>query len=193
MLAQTQGEWVECKVDSDYEIYTTYPYDIRKKSTGRIVSESLQSAGYPRVKLNGADYLKHRIVAIQFIPNDDPEHKTQVDHNDDHDRTNYHISNLVWSTPSKNNDNKTSYNGIVAWFSRELSKFAVEVTEYGVHRFESLWFDPESDSFWVCTGAAYRELNYHSAKSGSLYVQRNDTNHKRTNIYLDKFKQINKL
>ena len=191
MLAQTTqpaAEWVDCLVDLDYEICTAYPYDIRRKSTGHIVSESLQTAGYPRIKLSGKDYLKHRVVAIQFIPN--PHNYTDVDHIN-HDRTDYHIENLRWCTATTNNNNRASYNGVEAIYEDELSENAIEVTEYGAHKFEFLWFD--DDKFYYYTGVAYRELNYHVAKSGSLYVQTKDTNRVRTNIYLNKFKQINKL
>ena len=195
MLAQTTTEphWEICVVDNDYEIYSEYPYPIRKKSTGRVIKESLQTAGYVRVKLNKKDTLKHRIIGFQWLPNDDPEHKTQIDHINDHDRTNNHIENLQWTTPSKNNDNKTRYNGKKAFFSDQLSEYAIPVTKYNDHTFESLYFDPESDSFWYYTNVAYREIEYHTAKSGSYYVQRADTKHARTKIYLDKFKKMHNL
>jgi len=43
----------------------------------------------------------HRLVAAQFIPNDDPLNKTQVNHKD-WNRSNNNVENLEWMTPSQN-------------------------------------------------------------------------------------------
>ena len=45
------------------------------------------------------------LIARQFIPNDDPKHKTEVDHKN-RNRANYQLSNLRWITPSHNNYNR---------------------------------------------------------------------------------------
>ena len=43
----------------------------------------------------------HRLVATAFIPNDDPEHKTVVDHIDN-DKTNNRVDNLQWLSSGDN-------------------------------------------------------------------------------------------
>ena len=43
----------------------------------------------------------HVAVALAFIPNDDPEHKTQVSHLDE-TRTNNCVENLCWATAKEN-------------------------------------------------------------------------------------------
>ena len=66
-------EWEECVVDSDYEINVNYPYQIRRKSNKRVVSEHVLNSGYIQCTLNDERFLKHRIIAFQWIPNDDPD------------------------------------------------------------------------------------------------------------------------
>jgi hypothetical protein len=53
----------------------------------------------------------HKLLAIHFIPNDDPENKTQVDHID-RNKTNNSLDNLRWVTPIENNRNKDRKGGI---------------------------------------------------------------------------------
>ena len=73
-------EFVDLLADNDYEISTTYPFIIRRKDNGFIPKDLLNTAGYVQVKLNRKMYLKHRLVAQQFIENDDPVNKTFIDH-----------------------------------------------------------------------------------------------------------------
>ena len=188
---QTQAQWVDCVVDDDYEINVNYPYAIRKKSTGRIVSEHYERE-YLRLNLNRNKHYKHDIVALQWIPNDDPIHKTQVDHRN-HIGDDNRIENLRWVTPSQNQRNKTSYRGRVVEYVDELSENAFEVTEYNNHEFEDLWFDPETDCFYYFTGAAYREITYSSSKSGALSIRTLDANHVHATISLNKFKRVYEL
>ena len=102
---EEQGHWETCKVDKDYEIYSEYPYQIKKKSNKRIIGESDDGHGYIACYLNGKRYRKHRIIAIQFIPN--PDNLPCIDHKN-RDRSDYHISNLRWCSFTDNNKNKSS-------------------------------------------------------------------------------------
>ena len=84
------------KDDHDYEIRNIFPYEIRKKSDGKMASESVnKTSGYVHVTVNNKPYQKHILVAKHFIPN--PDHLPIVDHKD-HIKTNYHTSNLRWVT-----------------------------------------------------------------------------------------------
>ena len=95
--------WVPLKNHPDYEICTKYPHKIRKASNKEILAESIQTSGYIRVKLNKQDYLKHRLIAIQFKPN--PKHLPVVDHINGN-RTDDHLSNLRWASFSLNSENR---------------------------------------------------------------------------------------
>ena len=63
--------------------------------------------GYLRVDLckngKGKSHLVHRLVAQAFIPNDDPERKTQVNHINE-DKTDNRVKNLEWCDHKYNNN-----------------------------------------------------------------------------------------
>ena len=176
-------------IDNDYEIARDhYPYIIRKRSNHRVVKESDRGNGYRRVKLNGKDYLVHRIVALQWIDNDDIENKTVVDHKN-HDRSDNRLENLRWCTTKDNNINISSYGDNKFEYREELGDNAFEVTSYNHHTFDSLYFDPEANCFYIYTGAAYREVHYYTTQSGALYIKFNDVNNVQATITLNKFKK----
>lgn len=56
-----------------------------------------------------SDKAIHRLVALAFIPNDDPEHKTCVNHKDSN-RKNNRVDNLEWVSP-RENVRHSIYNG----------------------------------------------------------------------------------
>ena len=80
---------------------------------GRIYSEKSHKflasrdngKGYQIVRLskNNKQFCKtiHRLVAEAFVPNDNPEHKTEVDHIDG-DKTNNRADNLQWLSHTEN-------------------------------------------------------------------------------------------
>ena len=181
-------EFESLVVDNDYVICKTYPHIIKRKSTGRIVSEHYHK-GYIRLNLNCKKYYKHDVIALQWIKNDDPEHKTEIDHKN-HIPDDNRIENLEWSTHGENMRNKTIYKGREVEYVDELSDEAFEVTEYNEHEFEDVWFDPETNCFYYYTGAAYRELTYQSSSKNGLRVTVLDINHVQASITLNKFKRI---
>ncbi len=88
--------------------------EIKRISDGRIFSvmKNLHKGGdgYPRVHLPVPNkprevYLIHRLIAFNFIPNDDPENKTYVDHLD-RNKQNFKKSNLLWKDSSSNMKNR---------------------------------------------------------------------------------------
>ena len=138
--------WINCVVDDDYEIYNEFPFYIRRKDNKRVVKESIGNNGYVRVHLNCVDYKKHRIVALQFIPNDD-QTKMYIDHIN-HDKTDYHIENLRWVTARENSLNKRSNNGVEYEFVDydDIPEDLIKVTDYGMHQFEDYYYYSEEEN-----------------------------------------------
>ena len=187
--------WIDCRVNNDYEIFTEYPFDIRKKSTGKIVKESVdKSNGYIQVHLNNVRYYKHRIVAVQFIENDEPLIKTCVDHIN-HDKTDYHIENLRWCSPSQNNRNKTSYKNIeyeYIEYGDDEEEDLTQVRDYGNHEFEDYlyYYSAERNRFLMDTGVNYKVLHVNFDKNDRAHVWVKSKENRKVKIYFTKFKRI---
>ena len=182
-----QMSWVDCVVDNDYEIYTEHPYDIRKKSTGRVISKWLRHE-YTYCKLNGVAYPVHRVVALQFIPN--PNDLPEVDHIN-HDTTDYHISNLRWCDRSTNLRNQNTWRGVPYEYFDEIPADPddiIEVRAYGDHEFEDLYY--ANDYFYFYTGVSYRRLSISYKVNGSAFIQFRDINNKQTSIAYSRFKRL---
>ena len=186
-------EWVELKNHEDYLINVNYPYQIKKKSNNKIISEWFEYKGYIICCLNGKQYKKHRLIAEQFIENDDPENKTEIDHIDRH-RDNNHISNLRWCSYSDNNKNKTNSTAntdIIYEYFDTIDNEAIEVNEYGKYTFEFYYYSEKDDAFYYYNGINYRKLHINILKkTETAFVYMNDTNNKQRRIYLNKFKKL---
>ena len=184
--------WIDCKVNNDYEIFTEFPFYIRKKKNGKIVKESLNHSSYVYLYLNGVLYYKHKLVAMHFIENDSPLIKTEVDHIN-HDRTDYHLENLRWVSPSQNCLNKSSHKGVDYEFIdyEDTPDDLVEVRDYGKHQFEDYYYSPDNNLFYFDTGVNLRILHINFKKeNGSAYVNARNKENKKINIMFTKFKKL---
>ena len=177
--------------ENDYEILSTYPFTIRRKKDHYKISEWKNGDEYVNVALHGDSYDKHILIAKQFIPNDDPEHLTEIDHIN-HDRTDYHIENLRWVSHSDNQKNKTSYNqNIIYEYVNEIPDDAIVVDKYNTHEFEFYYYSESTDRFYFYNGHQYKMLYVNEDKrSGSLLVNMMNTNNIKVRIYYNKFKKL---
>lgn len=175
--------WEICAVDNDYEIFTEYPYQIRKIKNKRIIKESHNEYGYLRCNMNGKKYLKHRIIAIQWIENDSPETKTYIDHIN-HIRDDNHINNLRWVTQSENEKNKTSYNNVKATYLYELPANCIPIEMYRGIIFENYFYCKDDGKCYYDNGVFVRELIIHISGYGLEYVSARDIDNRSRCIYI---------
>lgn len=196
--------WETLKVDNDYEICTSYPYQIRRKNNGYIISEwENTKLKYIQIKLNGTKCYKHLVVALQWVENDDPENKTEVDHIN-HNRTDYHILNLRWVTSSQNAFNRLSFKSVVYEYVDTIPDESIVVDFYktrnGMRYFDEnryyYYYDEETneDIFYnKITDDFYKILHINTTKSGSRQVKMHDIDNKQVGVYIHIFKRQHDL
>ena len=172
-MMNNNSEWIECVCDREYEININYPYQIRRKSDKKILKECVNK-GYVRCTLNGRRYYKHRVIALQFIPNDDPEVKTQVDHIN-RIKTDNRIENLRWVSQSDNQKNKSPYKKQKIQYVDELPEDFIDVWLYNGREFEGYSYSPSEDKFYYDNGARIRIINLFDQNGYLCFMARDIT------------------
>ena len=183
-------------INNDYTICTEYPYTITRKSTGHIVTTTIdRNSGYIKVAINGKPESLHRLIAIQWIPV--PEHISMIPIDDlevDHKnkiRSDYHIENLEWVTRSENSKNKTKYKDYTPDYVNQLSNNAIPVTTYKNHTIADLYYD-NGEFYYKAYDTEYRriEKNLNNNKKPTLYISYRNTSNKRISITISVFKSL---
>ena len=160
--------WETVKLDSNYEISTLEPHQIRHRRTKKIIAENTQSNNYIICYMSGKKYYKHRILADQFIPN--PNNLPQVDHIDQCS-TNNTLSNLRWVSASDNLKNRRKNKYEYEYFDNIPANNVndiITVDKYAKFEFEDLYYC--DGPFYYFNGVRYRKLYVNQSKTGSYYL-----------------------
>ncbi|KAA6379957.1 MAG: hypothetical protein EZS28_024516 [Streblomastix strix] len=172
-----------------HEISTQQPWTIRRIADKAINKIYREKSGYQQVSINGKTMGLHRLVAIQFIPTDDKN--MQVDHKNQN-RSDNSIINLRWFSRRDNCLNRTkpkrqhkTYN-----YLDILPTDYIELSQYGRHQFEGLYFSPSEDMFYMSNGINYKELHVNEKMNGALFVYSPDVNGKGHQIHYIRAKKI---
>ena len=173
-------EWEQLKNHEDYEININYPHQIRRKKNERILKENERKDKYLQLSLNGKCYLKHRLIAEQWIENDDPENKIDIDHIN-RNRSDNHIENLRWVSKSENDKNKTSYNEKFTYFT-SLPENATALKSYGNHELKNIFIDYQQKKVYVFNNIQYREIIIRKDNEKDVYWCK-DVNNKRIRLF----------
>ena len=187
----TEGQTIEfvplIGFEDKYEILNQYPFTIRRKDNHHVIKERYDKDGYITLCLNQNNCRKHRIIAIQFIQNDDPNNKTQIDHIDG-DVTNNHIENLRWCSASENCKNKSSVHNIEYEYVDTLPDDAIVVNDYGKHHFEGYYYC--DNIFYFDNGVRIRKMHINEHKTGQKFVSMMNTNGKYVKVHYLNFKKL---
>ena len=147
--------WIDCTIDNDYEIFTEYPFQIRKKSNGRIIKESIGNDGYVSCHLNLKAFKKHRIIATQFLPN--PDNLPEIDHINAI-RNDNRLQNLRWVSHAINARNRAFNNNVEAIYEDELPDGSIQILNHNDYTFEDYYIDMECNIYRY-NGARYQRLS----------------------------------
>jgi len=177
--------WVPCVVNPDYEISILFPHQVRNRTTGRIMRESIAN-GYVQVGLNDRPYFKHVLVARQFITNSNPLLNTEVDHMN-HERSDNRIENLRWVTKSQNQLNKLSHHGVTYEYIDTLPDDARPINNYNGYELDGYTFSNETQLCYYDNGLRFRVLHYQETQGGGRRIGVRDTANVGHTLYLNKW------
>ena len=184
-----QINWVDLTINSEYEIYSEFPYQIRRKKGKRILTETVhKSSGYYRVYLNRKTFYKHRLIAQQFIQgfheNCEIDHINRV-------RSDNRIENLRIVTRRDNCLNKSFKGDIIYNYVDETPDDTILLDKYGEYEFEFYYFSEQNNEFYYYNGVQYRVLHINERKKdGFKFIHCYDTNGIKRKIALNKFKKL---
>lgn len=134
--------WIDCILNDDYEIFTLFPHDIRKKSNHKPITRTRNSDGYVFVSLSGNTFGEHFVIASQFIQN--PENLTEINHLNKH-RDDNHIENLEWISHSDNLADREPYRKQESEFLAELPEHVLHINEYNNIEYNRYYYDIDNE------------------------------------------------
>lgn len=174
-------EWQPLKNHPSYEIYTDFPYQIRKIHSHRVIKtwRDQTRGNYYCILLDGKRYRLHHILANHFI--DNPNGLRCVDHID-HDRGNNRIENLRWCSHKQNLNNRSDQT-----FVDDIPEDAIKVDQFKGWNFEDLYF--HDNTFYVYNGINYVVKRRCQDKNDYYFIRITDASGKLRTICYTTFKR----
>ena len=180
--------FVELTENNKYEIFTEYPHVIRKKGSEVVCKQSLNNCGYVQVSIDGVTKPFHQVIAKQFIPNDDPNVKTDVNHINEN-RLDNRIENLEWISHSDNLKHRRKYQRQKAEYVTELDLTNLyQIESYNGHDFDRYYFDAESETLYIYTRHKYKIVK--PSFNGKIIVLMTEDGRNLTKSYNKTLKQL---
>ena len=141
----SEQEFIPLKYNDKYEISTTEPWNFRRIGKTECLKQEKSNSGYMRVSIGHSNKESvHRLVALQYIENNDPDNNKVVHHKDDN-KLNNSINNLEWTTNS--NNLKLAKRG-----KRQSNEYldilpsnVYEITSYTEHDLDGYYFDIDEE------------------------------------------------
>ena len=180
------SEFEPLKFHSDYEIEKEFPNRIRRIGKTKFLSENEDGGGYFYVKINRKPVHKHRLLALQWIENDDRETKTQVDHIN-RIRDDNRLQNLRWVTPSENRKNSAPQIRRSNQYLEELPELTIEIGEYNGYEFDGYYYDYEHNRIIKENGSSRIKIIQPYINGKVLVIQLTDIKRKRHKFHYNKF------
>ncbi|KAK8835479.1 hypothetical protein M9Y10_046122, partial [Tritrichomonas musculus] len=183
--------------EDSYEILNQYPFTIRNKNTSKIISERFDKDGYAIVCLKSYPHKKHRLIALQFIPN--PDNLPHVDHLN-HNKVDNRLENLRWASIRDNDKNRSCFKGVHYQFVDSIPEDVAAVDFYDTTKERRVfdenryyyYFDEDTkeDIFYgKIDENIYKIIHKNKNKAGNQFVMLTDKNNKGVSLYINKFKQ----
>lgn len=95
----------------------------------------------------------HKVIAEQFIENDNPEQKTEIDHLNGIKNDN-RIENLEWVTHEENLRRRKKHTKQASEFLDSLDGLnVVQITEYQGEKFDRYYYDKDNEKLYLRTRA----------------------------------------
>lgn len=146
-------QFVTLKLHPDYEISTSHPFIVKRKKDEKIMKQTSNNVGYLYVSINGESIEMHRIIAEQFIINDDPIVKTDVDHLNGIKYDN-RIENLEWVSHDENCKRRRSYKKQDPEYIDSLDGHnIIKFNEYEKIKLDRYYYDKTNEKIYLKTRA----------------------------------------
>ena len=143
--APLEHQWVTLSMAPQYDIDANYPHYLRKN--GKVLQPYCTSnSGYYSYGFSDLpEKLHHRIIACQFVVNDDPISKRVVDHINGDGKDN-HITNLQWLSQSDNIRKCKSYTQQPKVVIQQLPADAVPLGLYEGHKYSRYYIGTDDSN-----------------------------------------------